>query len=350
MVSKFTPEIGKVYFVNDYSMYQILSGHGSIEVDFKTYLDWEDKIIFLEKGQYIKFLSEDFEVRKFVFDDEIMFRSKDVRVLFKHLISLGYINFKECEDCHSYLTNTVFSDATSDIIDMSSKQWYWQNPFHANKDEYHLIFDVKEVIDTEYNNNLTNDDVVALIGDKGYKGQALVKNKVGLSVKNLLLNKRILEGQKQLAFTDKPVQEIADELGYNDTAYFNKIFKVKSGVSPLKFRSDFEFDERETFVQDILELLKTYHTSEHQLGFYADKMHLSVKALSKKVKTKLNTSLGQLIRAELIHTAKQKLLEGAQVNDIAFQLGFEESNHFTTFFKKHTTFSPTQFREEKVQL
>ena len=129
MVKKFTPEINKVYFINQYTLVQILSGNGSIQVDFKNYFDWQDKIIYLEKGQYIKFLSENFIVRQIEFDDEAVFRNKEVRVLFKHLISLGYINFSECETCQQYLSNTIFSSQLSDIIDISSKQWYWQNPF-----------------------------------------------------------------------------------------------------------------------------------------------------------------------------------------------------------------------------
>ncbi|MEP5914215.1 MAG: AraC family transcriptional regulator, partial [Flavobacteriaceae bacterium] len=150
MVEKLLPKINKVYFINKYTLLHIISGSGTIEVDFKNYTDWEDKAIYLEKGQYIKFFSDDFVVRKIEFPNKTIFEKKEVRVLFKHLISLGYINFNECEECKRYLSNTVFSENTSEIIDISSKQWYWQNPFQASKQEYQIIFDVKEIIDKEY--------------------------------------------------------------------------------------------------------------------------------------------------------------------------------------------------------
>ena len=89
-VEKFSPEINKVYFIEKYTLIHILSGIGSIQVDFKNYVDWQEKAIFLEKGQYIKFLSDDFVVRRIEFSDETKFHNDDVRVLFKHLISLGY--------------------------------------------------------------------------------------------------------------------------------------------------------------------------------------------------------------------------------------------------------------------
>lgn len=345
MVSKFSPEINKVYFINQYSLFQVLSGGGSIEVDFKTYLNWHDKIIYLDKGQYIKFISDDFVVRQIVFDDETVFKNKDVRVLFKHLISLGYINFTACEDCKKYLKQTVFSETLTNIIDVSSKQWFWQNPFQANKDEYHLIFDVKEVVDAEYKNHLTNNDLAAIINANGYTAQALVKDKVGLSIKNMLTNKRLLESKKALAFTNKNIQEISYDLGYKDTAYFNRVFKAQTHKTPKAFRSYFDFKQRDPFAQNIMELLQNHHKEERSLGFYAHKMHLSVKALSKKVKDKMNVTLGQLIRQKLMQTARRLLSQGASVNEVAYTLGFEEPNHFSSFFKRYSGQLPSQVQK-----
>lgn len=72
-------------------------------MDFKNYYDWQEKAIFLEKGQYIKFMSDDFMVRSIEFSNETNFYNDEVRVLFKHLISLGYIDLLECEDCNTLM-------------------------------------------------------------------------------------------------------------------------------------------------------------------------------------------------------------------------------------------------------
>ncbi len=132
---KFSPEINKAYLIEEYSLFHILNGKGSIEVDFKSYFDWQQKGIFLEKGQYIKFLSEDFIVRKIEFMEEDLFYNKEVRVLFKHLIALGYIDLDDCDECKIFLSESVLTQNPKNIIDISSKQWYWQNPFNANKEE-----------------------------------------------------------------------------------------------------------------------------------------------------------------------------------------------------------------------
>lgn len=346
-VEKFSPEINKVYFIERHTLIHILSGKGSIQVDFKTYFDWQEKAIFLEKGQYIKFLSNDFVVRRIQFSDENKFYNDDVRVLFKHLISLGYIDLLECEECNAFLSETALTSNSANIIDVSSKQWFWQNPFNANKEEYQVIFDIKEIIDEEYSNNLTSNNLVNLINDRGYNARTLVKDKVGLSVKNLITSKKLQESLKEVAFTNKNIQEISYDLGYKDDAYFNRVFKNSTGQTPKQFRENFDFENRDLFVQDILGLLQKYHTQERSLEFYANKMNLSIKALSNKVRTKMNVSLGQLIRLELINSAKLMLLEGQSITSIAERLGFEESNHFSRFFKHYSNITPSEFRSKK---
>jgi AraC-like DNA-binding protein len=347
MVSKFFPQLDEVYFINKHTLFHIIWGSGAIQVDFKNYFDSKDKIIYLDQGQYIKFLSDDFVVRKIEFQDNEVFRNKDVRVLFKHLISLGYIDFDECIDCQKYLSDNIFSETVSEIIDISSKQWFWQNPFSASKDEYHIIFDVKDIVDKEYHNHLSQIEITELVNANGYAAQELMKNKVGISIKNLMSDKRLLESKRNIAFTDKNIQEVAYEMGYKDPAYFNRVFTKIVGSNPVAFRNMIDFERNDTFVQDIIGLLKTYHKEEHSLSFYSDKMHMTVKTLSKKVKSKLSVSIGQLIRQELILSAQKMLVNGVKIKEVATALHFEEANHFSSFYKRYTGKNPSDLVNKK---
>ncbi|NAY91776.1 helix-turn-helix domain-containing protein [Muricauda sp. JGD-17] len=344
MVKKFSPEINKVYFVNRYTLFHILTGTGSIQIDFRNYTNWMDKAIYLEKGQYIKFLSNDFVVRTIEFPNKEIFENQDVRVLFKHLISLGYINFNECSDCEKYFSETVFEEDIKEIIDVSLKQWFWQNPFNASKDEYQIIFDIKEVIDKEYPNHLTNQDMAALFQENGYQAHSLIKDKVGVTLKTMLDDKRLVESKKEVVFTDKSIQEVSYDMGFRDPAYFNRVFKKRTGYSPTQFRENFDYDRKDSFIEDITQLLREHHMHQRHLGFYADKMNLSVKALAKKTREKMNESLGRLIRNEIINTSKKLLVEDIPIKEISIQLGFEEPNHFSTFFKHQTGMNPSEFR------
>ncbi len=344
-VEKFSPEIDKVYIIEAHCLIHIIDGSGSIQVDFKNYFNWQAKAIFLEKGQYIKFLSEDFTIRKIEFSDEEKFYNSDVRVLFKHIVSLGYIDLMECHECHKFLSESLTTKNASGIIDISSKQWYWQNPFKATREEYQIIFDTNEIIDQSFRNNLSSTELTGIIKDRGYNAQALLKDRVGISVKKLVSAKRMNEGLKEVAFTDKNIQEISYDLGFKDDAYFNRVFKNNTGLTPKQFRDNFDFEKRDLFAQDILDLLKKFHTDERSLGFYADKMNMSVNTLSKKVRTKMNTSLGQLIRVELLNTAKLMMIQGESVSNVAYKLGFEEANHFSSFFKHYLGITPSEFKK-----
>ncbi|MEL6255710.1 MAG: AraC family transcriptional regulator, partial [Bacteroidota bacterium] len=89
-LQSFHPKINEPIFFDGYILIWIQSGRGIIEVDFKNYTDFENKLIFLSPGQWIKFLPGEYEVAKLEFPESSVFQSREFRVLFKHLISLGY--------------------------------------------------------------------------------------------------------------------------------------------------------------------------------------------------------------------------------------------------------------------
>ncbi len=49
-------------------------------------------------------------------------------------------------------------------------------------------------------------------------------------------NRLILESRRLLTYTNKPVSEIAYELGFNDVQSFSRFFKNQEKISPLEFR------------------------------------------------------------------------------------------------------------------
>lgn len=47
----------------------------------------------------------------------------------------------------------------------------------------------------------------------------------------------VLEAKRQLAFSSLPVSEIAYDLGFDDPAYFSRVFRKETGESPQEFRN-----------------------------------------------------------------------------------------------------------------
>lgn len=68
-----------------------------------------------------------------------------------------------------------------------------------------------------------------------YLNEALKKT-TGLSVSYWILNEVMLEAKRLLYYSDQNVKQIAHNLGYEDHAYFSRLFKKAEGVTPLTFR------------------------------------------------------------------------------------------------------------------
>ena len=60
----------------------------------------------------------------------------------------------------------------------------------------------------------------------------------GSTFTEYLQHKRILKSKELLIETDLSIMEISEKTGFNDTAYFNRVFKKTVGVSPGQFRKD----------------------------------------------------------------------------------------------------------------
>lgn len=62
------------------------------------------------------------------------------------------------------------------------------------------------------------------------------KQALGVTPNQYLQDLRIENGRDMLKSTDLSVQDIADSVGYKDTAYFARVFKSKVGLTPTEYR------------------------------------------------------------------------------------------------------------------
>ena len=98
-------------------------------------------------------------------------------------------------------------------------------------------------------------------------------------------------------------------------------------------------------VEEFLELLETQLADHRQVSYYARELNLSPYQLNAITKAALGKTVSALINDHIILEAKRYLLATSnQVNQIAYQLGYEDVSYFIRLFKKHTGLSPEAFR------
>jgi AraC family transcriptional activator of pobA len=95
-------------------------------------------------------------------------------------------------------------------------------------------------------------------------------------------------------------------------------------------------------------LVDEFFRSEHQLGFYAEKLGMTVDRLNDHVKRATGVTAGHLIRQRLLTEAKRQLVFTTQpIQEIADELAFSDPSHFARFFRKHTGTTPHEFRDRR---
>ncbi len=103
-------------------------------------------------------------------------------------------------------------------------------------------------------------------------------------------------------------------------------------------------------IERFQKLVDENYQTEHLVGFYAKKMHMTPKALTMQVSRALKKSPKAVIQERFILEAKRLLsYSELSVAEVGYALGFDDANYFTRFFTKAVKASPAKFRA-KVKL
>lgn len=105
---------------------------------------------------------------------------------------------------------------------------------------------------------------------------------------------------------------------------------------------------KNSVVERFMELVQEHYREERLIGFYADKLCITPKYLSKLVKENTGRSAGDWIENHVILEARAMLQSSDMtIQQIASTLNFPNQSFFGKYFKRVTGMSPKQYRNAK---
>lgn len=104
-----------------------------------------------------------------------------------------------------------------------------------------------------------------------------------------------------------------------------------------------------TILESFKNLVEKNFMKEHRVEFYSEKLGITSKALTMQVTRSLGRSPRAIIQDRFMMEARRYLaFSTMSIAEIGFELGFEDANYFTRFFRTHEKITPAAFRKKNA--
>ncbi|WP_376703063.1 helix-turn-helix domain-containing protein [Mesorhizobium sp. ISC25] len=101
-----------------------------------------------------------------------------------------------------------------------------------------LAIELRQLVDETFKEAWSVDQYVSALGTTPHLLDKAVREVLGKSVKDIVLDRRLIEAKRLLKFTIRPVEDIAFAIGFKDPAYFSRFFRLHVGQSPTRWRAN----------------------------------------------------------------------------------------------------------------
>ncbi|MEM6272503.1 MAG: helix-turn-helix transcriptional regulator [Bacteroidota bacterium] len=150
--------------------------------------------------------------------------------------------------------------------------------------------------------------------------------------------------EQMLAFIDRPIRFKAQALGSLLRLFLICCYDF-CPLDPPAPETDHATGV--TLLRNFREQLEQSFQDQHQVGWYAQEVHVSADYLNRTIRQLTGRTAKEHIQGRILLEARRLLLyTDASVKEIAYELGFDESTHFSAFFKRGTGQRPSAFRKQ----
>ena len=185
---------------------------------------------------------------------ELLKRVRESLMQAEWILISGYTEFEYAKaglqlGCMDYLVKPIYEENLIECLEKARIKLQKEDTkdlekdFLDEQDEMGYLSEkriVKEMFQymKEHYQNLTQQQLAETFCMSTSAVSQMIKRYTGKTYSDNLLDVRIQKAQDLLRKTNKSIEQIAEETGYNDYFYFVKVFKKATGISPTNYRKN----------------------------------------------------------------------------------------------------------------
>lgn len=171
-------------------------------------------------------------------------REKDIRT--EVIFVSGYSDFEYARTairfgCTGYLVKPIEEKELLEFLLAVKKRLdalHGQDPEETGGylSDSSIVRDILSFLQENYNHPLTLQEVAGRFNLSDSYLSNLIRKKTGKGFVEHLVELRVRKAQELLGTTNDSIESIANQVGYSDYYYFNKVYKKATGISPAQYR------------------------------------------------------------------------------------------------------------------
>lgn len=187
-------------------------------------------IVLNEQNEYTKsFISGMKNMNWFVKND-----TGNMRIILEMFINEFYMPDRRTDAMINLYASIVFLMLTRMLEENSNEKHQNTVTVYAQ----HMIYNILRYIDREYMNIKSVDDIAKRFSYSEYYISHLFRQKVGISIKQYVILKKMERAAELLKKTDISITDISESMNYYSPHTFSRAFKKIYSVTPTVYRKE----------------------------------------------------------------------------------------------------------------